>query len=179
MHECGHVLVALASKLVDDIVVELEDSVSEEGLSSQDGGRVLYRMADEMLPTEMTLLARIRISLAGMAAEEVVLGGRSIGGAGAAGSDLHTATRLANQMVLSYGMGKNMRFLADMNDVGGSLVVAAEQAVEINAILTREYRAAKEILTRQKAHLMRLAAELIVDRRMEFSKEPALGENLG
>ncbi|MBB3452494.1 ATP-dependent Zn protease [Rhizobium sp. BK313] len=63
-------------------------------------------MTETVLPTEATLLARIRISLAGMAAEEVVQGSRSIGGAGASGSDLDMATQIATQMVLSYGMGK-------------------------------------------------------------------------
>lgn len=173
VHECGHVLVALASKLVGDIVVELEDSVSETGIGAQEGGRVQYRMIDEILPTEAILLARIRISLAGMAAEEVVQGCRSIGGAGAIGSDLEAATTIATQMVLSYGMGKNMRFYADRQRAAGAVVVPPELNGEINAILTREYRAAKELLTKEKSRLMRLAAELVVDRRMEFKKQPA------
>ncbi|MDW9819859.1 AAA family ATPase [Sinorhizobium meliloti] len=171
VHECGHVLVALASKLVSDIVVELEDSVSEQGFDAQEGGRVQYRMIDEILPTEATLLARIRISLAGMAAEEVVQGSRSIGGAGATGSDLDAATRIATQMVLSYGMGKNMRFYADRHKTGGTFVVPPELNSEINAILAREYRAAKELLAKEKSRLMRLAAELVVDRKMEFKRD--------
>ncbi|WP_260687622.1 AAA family ATPase [Rhizobium bangladeshense] len=171
VHECGHVLVALASKLVGDIVVELEDSISEQGFDRQEGGRMQYRMIDEILPTEATLLARIRISLAGMAAEEVVQGSRSIGGAGVTGSDIETATTIATQMVLSYGMGKHMRFYADRNKIGGPWPVPPELNSEINAILAREYRAAKEFLTKEKARLMRLAAELVVDRRMEFKKD--------
>lgn len=168
VHECGHVLVALASKLVGDIVVELEDSVSDQGFDRQEGGRVQYRMIEEILPTEATLLARIRISLGGMAAEEVVQGSRSIGGAGVIGSDIETATTIATQMVLSYGMGKNMRFYADRNKIGGPWPVPSELNSEINAILAREYRAAKELLTKEKSRLMRLAAELVVDGRMEF-----------
>ncbi|XAZ25216.1 AAA family ATPase [Sinorhizobium sp. B11] len=170
VHECGHVLVALASKLVGDIVVELEESVSDQGFDVQEGGRVHYRMIDEILPTEATLLARIRISLAGMAAEEVVQGSRSIGGAGVTGSDIETATTIAAQMVLSYGMGKNMRFYADRSRIGGLWPVPPELTQEINAILAREYRAAKELLIKEKPRLMRLAAELVVDRRMEFKR---------
>ncbi|MGH0358458.1 AAA family ATPase [Sinorhizobium meliloti] len=171
VHECGHVLVALASKLVSDVVVELEDSVSEQGFDAQEGGRVQYRMVEEILPTEATLLARIRISLAGMAAEEVVQGSRSIGGAGATGSDLDAATRVATQMVLSYGMGKNMRFYADRQKIDATFTVPPELNGEINAILAREYRSAKELLTKEKTQLMRLAAELVVDRRMEFKRD--------
>lgn len=170
VHECGHVLIALASKLVTDVVVELEDSVSEEGFEAQEGGRVQYRMIDEILPTEVTLLARIRISLAGMAAEEVVHGSRSIGGAGATGSDLDAATNIAMQMVLSYGMGKNMRFYVDRHKVAGIFAVPPELNGEVNAILAREYRAAKDLLSKERSRLMRMAAELVVDRRMEFKK---------
>ncbi|MGH0258396.1 AAA family ATPase [Sinorhizobium meliloti] len=171
VHECGHVLVALASGLVGDIVVELQDSVSERGFDGQEGGRVQYRMIEEILPTEATLLARIRISLAGMAAEEVVQGSRSIGGAGAVGSDLEAATRVATQMVLSYGMGKNMRFYAGRHKIDGTFTAPPELNGEINTILAREYRSAKDLLTREKSRLMRLAAELIVDRRMEFKRD--------
>jgi len=173
VHECGHVLVALASGLVGDIVVELEDSVSEQGFDGQEGGRVQYRMSEEILPTEATLLARIRISLAGMAAEEVVQGSRSIGGAGAIGSDLEAATRVATQMVLSYGMGKNMRFYAGRHKIDGTFTAPPELNGEINAILAREYRSAKDLLTKEKSRLLRLAAELVVDRRMEFKRSPS------
>ncbi|MDW9650162.1 AAA family ATPase [Sinorhizobium meliloti] len=176
VHECGHVLVALASGLVGDIVVELEDSISEQEFGVQEGGKVQYRMTEEILPTEATLLARIRISLAGMAAEEVVQGSRSIGGAGAIGSDLDAATKVATQMVLSYGMGKNMRFYADRHKIDGTFAVPPELNGEINAILAREYRSAKELLTKEKSRLMRLAAELVVDRRMEFKKDTSASQ---
>jgi ATP-dependent Zn protease len=105
-----------------------------------------------------------------MAAEEVVQGSRSIGGAGVTGSDIETATTIAAQMVLSYGMGKNMRFYADRSRIGGLWPVPPELTQEINAILAREYRAAKELLIKEKPRLMRLAAELVVDRRMEFKR---------
>ncbi|MGO8374644.1 AAA family ATPase [Rhizobium ruizarguesonis] len=174
VHECGHALVALASKLADGIVVELEDSVLEEGPDMQEGGRTHYHMTEEILPTEATLLARIRISLAGMAAEEVVQGSRSIGGAGIAGSDLDTATQIATKLVLSYGMGKSLRFHADRNKIDALFIAPTEAHGEISSILAREYRAAKELLSREKAQLMRMAAELVVDRKVELQREPVL-----
>lgn len=174
VHECGHVLVALASRLVDDLVVELEDSICEGGSVLQEGGRVRYQMTETVLPTEATLLARIRIALAGMAAEEVVQGSRSIGGAGATGSDLDTATQIATQMVLSYGMGKSMRFHVDREKIAAGFMPPPEYHAEISGILSREYRAAKELLGKEKARLMRMAAELVVDRRMEIKREVPL-----
>ncbi|MBN8952367.1 MAG: ATP-dependent hydrolase [Rhizobium sp. 60-20] len=171
VHECGHVIVALASKLVDELVVELEDSVLEERADLQEGGRVHYQMTETVLPTEATLLARIRIALAGMAAEEVVQGSRSIGGAGASGSDLDIATQIASQMVLSYGMGKSLRFHVDRQRISTGFMPPPEFHAEISGILSKEYRAARELLSKERATLMRMAAELVVDRRMEIKRE--------
>jgi ATP-dependent Zn protease len=171
VHECGHVIVALASKLVDGLVVELEDSFVEEGSDLQEGGRVHYQMTETVLPTEATLLARIRIALAGMAAEEVVHGSRSIGGAGATGSDLDTATQIASQMVLSFGMGKSLRFHVDRQRITTGFVAPPEFHAEISGILSKEYRAARELLSKEKARLMRMSAELVVDRRMQIKRE--------
>ncbi|MGG6893774.1 AAA family ATPase [Rhizobium sp. BR 315] len=174
VHECGHAIVALASRLVDELVVELEDSVLEERVDLQQGGRVQYQMTETVLPTEATLLARIRIALAGMAAEEVVQGSRSIGGAGATGSDLDTATQIASKMVLSYGMGKSLRFHADQQRIAAGFMPTMEFHAEISGILSKEYRAAKELLSNEKARLMRMAAELVVDRRMEIKRDARL-----
>ncbi|WP_412065824.1 hypothetical protein [Rhizobium sp. SYY.PMSO] len=144
VHECGHVIVTLASRLVDELVIELEDSFVEEGSDLQEGGRVLCQMTETMLPTEATLLARIRIALAGMAAEEVVQGSK---GAGATGSDLDTATQIASQMVLSYGMGKSLRFHVDRQRIVTGFMPPPEFHAEISGILSKEYRTANDGMT--------------------------------
>ncbi|RVM99631.1 ATP-dependent hydrolase, partial [Sinorhizobium meliloti] len=75
--------------------------------------------------------------------------------------------------VLSYGMGKNMRFYAGRHKIDGTITAPPELNGEINAILAREYRSAKDLLTKEKSRLLRLAAELVVDRRMEFKRSPS------
>ncbi|PZM13720.1 AAA family ATPase [Rhizobium tubonense] len=166
-HECGHAIVAMTSGFVDVVSLELQDSILEGG-SIQSGGRTRYDINEPMLPTEHLLRAKIRIALAGMAAEEVVQGSRSIGAGGIMGSDLDNATQIATRMVASYGFGKVPRFDAEHSRVGESYRPPPEIRAEIDAILAKEWKAVKELLTREKGRLMRLTAELVVDRRIEL-----------
>lgn len=87
------------------------------------------------------------------------------------GSDLDQATRLAYRMVGSYGLGKWLRFQVDANWVDQSFQPTPELRVEADGILGREYRATKELLTKEKAQLMRMAAELVVDREIRIERK--------
>ncbi|MBB3947028.1 SpoVK/Ycf46/Vps4 family AAA+-type ATPase [Rhizobium skierniewicense] len=169
VHEIGHALIALASGVADVISIRVESHM-REGEQVQDGGRLHYKMRNQALPTERDLLAKIRIMLGGTAAEEIVLGNRSIGAGGVAGSDLDQATRLAYRVVGSYGLGKSLRYQVGANSVDDSFIPAPELRAEVDHILAREYRATKELLSKEKVRLMRLAAELVVDRQMLIDK---------
>ncbi|MGO7299589.1 AAA family ATPase [Rhizobium ruizarguesonis] len=169
VHEVGHALMAMASGTADVISIRVESHMIE-GQPVQDGGRLHYKMRDEALPTEKDLLAKIRMMLGGTAAEEVVFGTRSIGAGGVEGSDLDQATRLAYRMVGSYGLGKWLRYQVGAIRVDESFVPAPELRAEVDGILAREYRATKELLGKEKAKLMRLAAELVVDRQLLLEK---------
>ncbi|MDM9644881.1 AAA family ATPase [Rhizobium sp. S163] len=169
VHETGHALMAMASGVADVISIRVESHMVE-GQPIQDGGRLHYKMHNEALPTEKDLLARIRIMLGGTAAEEVVFGTRSIGAGGAIGSDLDQATRLAYRLVGSYGLGKWLRYQVGANRVDESFVPSPELRAEVDGILAREYRAAKELLTKEKTRLLRLSAELVVDRHLRIEK---------
>lgn len=169
VHESGHALLAIASGFAETIHIRIETHMVARA-TVQDGGRVHYQMKDMALPTEKQLLARMRTMLAGMAAEEVVFGTRSIGSGGIQGSDLDQATRLAYRLVGSYGLGKWLRFQVDANWVDQSFQPTPELRVEADGILGREYRATKELLTKEKAQLMRMAAELVVDREIRIGR---------
>ncbi|MGO7753639.1 AAA family ATPase [Rhizobium ruizarguesonis] len=169
VHEVGHALMTMASGTADVISIRVESHMIE-GQPVQDGGRLHYKIRNEALPTEKDLLARIRMMLGGTAAEEVVFGIRSIGAGGIEGSDLDQATRLAYRMVGSYGLGKWLRYQVGTNRVDESFVPAPELRAEVDGILAREYRATKEFLSKEKAKLMRLAAELVVDRQLLLDK---------
>ncbi|NKL46508.1 AAA family ATPase [Rhizobium leguminosarum bv. viciae] len=169
VHEIGHALMAMASGVADVISIRVESHMVE-GEPVQDGGRLHYKMRNQALPTEKDLLANIRIMLGGTAAEEVIFGNRSIGAGGVGGSDLEQATQLAYRLVGSYGLGKWLRYQVGANRIDESFVPAPELRVEVDGILSREYRTTKDLLIKEKARLMRLAAELVVDRQMRIDK---------
>jgi len=169
VHEIGHALMVMASGVADVISIRVESHMME-GEPVQDGGRLHYKMLNEALPTEKDLLAKIRIMLGGAAAEEVVFGSRSIGAGGVEGSDLDQATRLAYRLVGSYGLGKWLRYQVGANRIDEFFVPPPELRAEVDGILAREFRATKEFLSKEKARLMRLAAELVVDRKMLIDK---------
>lgn len=94
VHEAGHAVAcaALGLGVIDSIAVTSE------------GGHVQRRAA----PTESLLSdieAEIAYSLAGRAAEQLVLGDISAGAGGPAVSDLAIATRLAVQIETTFGLG--------------------------------------------------------------------------
>jgi len=166
-HECGHAMVALMSGFVNAATVKINDTIIEG--SFQSGGHMTCHMKDSVLPTEKFFRARIRIALAGMAAEEVILGNRSIGGSATLGSDLDEATRIATCMIASYGMGDSPRFEIDYRRVTESYRPPPHLRSEINRILQEEWDGAKDILTKHKDRLIFLAEKLVSERKMKIS----------
>ncbi len=166
-HECGHAMIALTSEFVDVVTVKINDTILEG--SFQSGGRMTGDMKDHVLPTEKFLRARIRTALAGMAAEDVVLGNRSVGGSATLGSDLDEATRIATCMIVSYGMGDSPRFEIDYRRVTESYRPPPHLRSEIDRILREEWDSAKDILSKHKDRLIFLAEKLVSERMMRIS----------
>lgn len=94
-HEAGHAIVGHYLKKVDPIH---RISIVARGMS---GGHTMFPPTeDRSNETKSRLLEQITTALGGQAAEEVVFGDISTGAA----SDIETATSLAKQMVMYYGM---------------------------------------------------------------------------
>ncbi|MGO7020502.1 AAA family ATPase [Rhizobium leguminosarum] len=165
VHECGHALVALSVDFIDGITIELSE-VMFEGRDVQSGGQVQYDMRDEILPTEEILRARIRISLAGLAAEELETGSKSTGAGGHYGSDLDTATGIAKLMVASWGMGRVPRLYATRENVDQFFRVPGDVDSEVDGILEEEWAKAKAFLLEKKDALLRLTSDLLAGRRI-------------
>ncbi|MCW0001332.1 AAA family ATPase [Pararhizobium sp. YC-54] len=163
-HECGHALVALKSGFVDGVTVKLKD-ITVLG-SPQSAGSVICDFTEHVLPTEQLLRAKIRIALAGMAAEGVVQQDRSVGGAGIVGSDLDEATRIATRMVASYGMGDSPLFEIDYRRVNESYRPPAYLRSAIDRILREEWDGAKHILNEHTDRLRHMAGKLVSQRKM-------------
>lgn len=162
VHEVGHALVALDTGLVETVTVEIESSYVENGVV--EGGRTAYQFMHDDLLGERVLSSRIRVCLAGLAAEEVVLGDRSTGSGGLVGSDLEEATVIATRMAASYGMGQSLRFVTPAARIDGTYKAAADISREVDRILAREYAEAKDVIASNNDLLEGLVARLVVEK---------------
>ncbi|WP_246805560.1 AAA family ATPase [Rhizobium leguminosarum] len=172
IHECGHAVVALSCDFVDAVTVELSDTVFE-GPEIQQGGRVRYETRHRVHPTEDVFRAQIRISLAGLAAEEVELGGKSAGAGGYVGSDLETATTIARLMVGSWGMGRVPRFYVERRRIEQFFRASDTLAGEVDEILLEEWGKVKASLREERETLLKLTSDLLVKRLIYLDRRCA------
>lgn len=119
--------------------------------------------------TRNELLAKVRTALGGRAAEVVYYGeedGKSTGASG----DLLTATRLIQSMLCDYGMDDEIGLAA----IRLSEIVGSEYHTQIMRktaeILSEQFRAAKEILTKNKAAIDALVEALLVKNALKESE---------
>ncbi len=174
IHECGHAVAALNCNFVKSVSIELFDAIIEDR-GVQSCGHVKYDMKDSVVLTEEILRSQIRISLAGLAAEEVELGSKSTEAGGDEGSDLQTATNIAALMVASWGMGKVPRLYAERKVVERQFRPAGAIANDIDNILLSEWGNVKALLQRERAKLLELTSELLDKRRITLDE---LGRSL-
>lgn len=167
VHECGHALVALSSGLITGVTIEISDAIFE-GRPIQSGGQVRFEMSDPLLLTEDVLRAQIRISLAGLAAEEIECGCRSTGAGGRAGSDLDEATRIAQLMIASWGMGRVPRLYAVPDMVDQFFRTPRETTIEVDEIILEEWEKTRAFLLDEKDELLRLTSDLLVRREIHL-----------
>ncbi|MGR9297005.1 AAA family ATPase [Rhizobium leguminosarum] len=163
IHECGHAIVALSCDFVDAVTVELSYTVLEDR-EMQSGGQVRYETRNRILPTEDVLRAQIRISLAGLAAEEVELGGKSTGAGGHLGSDLDVATEIAKRMVATWGMGRVPRFYAERQHIERFFQASSSVTGEVDEILLEEWGKVKAALREERETLLKLTSDLLAKR---------------
>lgn len=160
-HEAGHALVA---KMTEGSVPV--DKISIVSRGSTGGVTMFLPEKDENIISMKKLIANIRVSLGGRAAEEVVLGDISTG----ASNDIEQATRTAKGMIQRYGMSKNLGLVQygtsrDSeylgyhygNDADYSEETAKMIDHEIREMIQNEYKEALEIIKKNRAKLDELA----------------------
>lgn len=169
-HEAGHALVGYGD---DD-----SDSVGRISIIS----RSMSLGHTEFLPqeniynqTKNKLLASIRMSLGGRAAEELIFNQETIGAAG----DIERATYIARKMVTDFGMsslgpinyvsgGEGMWDYASSNKaVGYSEDIAKKIDEEVRAIIDSEYKKAMNKLKENRKMLDKIAGELLKKETLE------------
>lgn len=109
--------------------------------------------------TRDELLARIRTSLGGRAAEIAYYGERDGISTGASG-DLVSATNMAKQIICTYGMDETFG-LAVLNPSVADGVLSAEVIKAVNSILQTQLKEAVRILTENRGRVDALVNELM------------------
>jgi cell division protease FtsH len=172
-HEVGHALVGLINERANDIQ---KITIIPRG---QAGGYTLFTPKEEkMLRTRSDLLASITSYLGGRVAEEEVFNEISTG----AYSDIQEATRIAREMVMSYGMselgpiqydsGSGAVFLGrDYNNTRMySNITAAEIDRVVREIIDGEYQKCRTILQDHRELLDLLAAKLLEQETLVYEE---------
>ncbi|WP_434729595.1 AAA family ATPase [Rhizobium binae] len=159
VHEVGHAVSSLALKHSISAKIEVRKRFDPEADGSF-GGRTIYDLVPDHVPTETSLLNRIAVSLSGMAAEQAVFGDRSLGSGGTIGSDIEFATGLARKLVGAYGLGGTPIFIAGAKDVGDSPLPEAleEEAMQI---LREQYQGALSMMTAERERILAVASDVM------------------
>jgi cell division protease FtsH len=158
-HEAGHAVVMHQTRLADPVH---KITIIPRG---QTGG---YTMAipenDSLLVSKCKLLARITGLMGGRAAEEIFFQDITSG----ASNDLNIATQLAEEMVMQLGMDHSagLRVFSHLRSYGGMTLQGSQKTFEtideaVNGILERCYNDAKQILLDKRAHVEKLASDLL------------------
>ncbi|MCF1459703.1 AAA family ATPase [Agrobacterium vitis] len=157
VHEAGHALISLALGYAKAATIEIKDSFDPTA-SKYAGGQTSYDLVDDHLPTETSLLARIAVALAGMAAEAAVFADRSLGSGGFVYSDIERATTIARRLVGSYGLGKAPVFYASIRDATEKTLPDAVED-EIVEIIRDQYERVLAMLADQREQVIALASD--------------------
>jgi cell division protease FtsH len=151
-HEAGHTLAALLLPDADDPV---QVSIVPRGPA---GGVTWMSGNDDVFLTRARARADLRVSMAGRAAEEILLDGEYTQGAH---GDLDAATRRAMAMVTKYGMSRLGYLLVDDETVrmGGPVAMQVREVAE--ELLAEAHDDAYALLSELHVLLESVATELL------------------
>ncbi|WP_336922025.1 ATP-dependent metallopeptidase FtsH/Yme1/Tma family protein [Aquipuribacter sp. SD81] len=151
-HEAGHTVAALLLEDADDPV---QVSIVPRGPA---GGVTWMSGNDDIFLLRAKALAELRVSMAGRAAEELLLDGEYTQGAH---GDLDAATRRALAMVTKYGMSRHGYLLVDDDTVrmGGEVSTRVREVAE--ELLREAHQDAYGLLLANRALVDAVASALL------------------
>lgn len=158
VHEAGHAAVA---HVLGNGEVRAVSIIPSQGV----GGSVMVTPS-ERTGTLEEMERLVLQDLAGRAAEEVVLGSVSAGAGGNAQSDLANATRRIGLLHLSAGLGEEIIYRADVDEIPGALVRHPRVALAVEKDLRRLYGAAMELVTSHRDLVEAITGELLTERHI-------------
>ncbi|MBE6958170.1 MAG: AAA family ATPase [Ruminococcaceae bacterium] len=152
-HEAGHAFLCwLSGETPSYLTIVARGNHGGYMQHAEQEGKAIY--------TKDELLARIRTSLGGRAAEIVYYGAQDGISTGASG-DLASATSIAQSLVCSYGMDENfgLAVVSGMTAAGG--VMSVEVRAAVNRILSEQMALAVQLIAENKAQMDALVDELM------------------
>lgn len=165
-HESGHAIVGASLPNTDPVH---RVSIIPRGVAAL-GYTLQLPTEDRYLMTKSELESRLKVFLGGRVAEEITFKEISTG----AQNDLERATQIARSMVVEYGMSERFGLLSYGNSqrslyLGYQLPeskpyseqIAAEIDNEVRMIVENAYKEVKDLLTKKKKQLNRLAERLL------------------
>ena len=160
-HEAGHTVAALVQPDADEPV---SVTIIPRGPS---GGATWMGGNDNAFLTRDQARARLTTSMAGRAAEEILLDGEHTQGAA---GDLQAATQLAQAMVTQYGMTDfgYAQLDAETLRVGGEVAVLAHRAID--GLIRDAHGRAVELLDAHRGLLEELAAALLDEETLDTGR---------
>lgn len=177
-HESGH---ALLSLFIDEVNTFTKVSIIPRGMA---GGYTLTPPTeDKHYMNRKELMGQMTVLLGGLVSEEIYIGDTSTG----VSNDLEQVTQLAHNMVCVYGMSSKMGTLAyGKNDQAGFLgrdimqqkdyseETAKKIDEEIRSLVNEAYTRAKDLLTKNRDKLNKLAKALVEKEVMNIDESRTL-----
>lgn len=157
-HEAGHTLLCWLSG-------ETPSYLTIVARGSHGGYMQHANTENKGVYTKEELLARIRVALAGRAAEVVYYGDKDGISTGASG-DLQTATSIAEQMVCSYGMDEKIG-LGTVEYSAHSSPYFSQIRDRVNEILKEEFEKAKAAISENRKAMDKLVDVLLVKNQLK------------
>lgn len=160
IHEVGHAVVGLAMGMSLVKVSVRPDILKVKG--DQKLGEAEFAMNPWARRTKPYYLDLIAVTLGGMAAEHVLLGGYDDGSAGGLGTDLYEATRLAIVLERTLGMGELMASCGDLHarPLEETACSDAQLMERVDAILREQYERAIQIVAELRHVCLELSEDL-------------------
>lgn len=174
VHEAGHFVVGLELADVSGLLPRTV-RVSRRVRNARDG-RAEFDIVEGIDQTRENTRARILVTLAGLAAEEVLLGSRSKLSGGTADSDLVRATRLAADYEFSFGLGVGLHAVPAASTAReGTMPGGAMSRARVEGLLAECLNEAKLIVDRRRDDIEAFAARLANTSPVTFRSEPREG----
>lgn len=152
-HEAGHAIVGLYTKGGHPLV---KATLVPRGSAL---GVTYYLPTEEKLTTKESMLGSLDCAMGGRVAEEMMFGDDKV--TQGASNDFEQATKIAQAMIASYGMGKNLGKMAFSSLGEMSAKTRSLIDDEVKSVLDLSYVRAQNLLQKRKKELILLAEALL------------------